>query len=167
MLFSHSLTTLSEWPGLQAPCCQKLVQQLVGRWVAARAPHLPSPTSIKSERGCWMGQAIWPLFRLQDKSLLWSKWRASWGGGWHMSKRTCFPLFCRAEEAAPSQVKQSRKVSVLIQRHFSPWHLITCINICWVELPHSVLTTRAHNKSPLYRWGNRSSEKDLKGFDQD
>ena len=42
-----------------------------------------------------------------------------------MSKRTCFPLFSRAEEAAPSQVEQSRKVSVLIQRHFSPWHLIT------------------------------------------
>lgn len=152
MLFSHSLSTLSEWPGPQAPWCQKLVQQLVGRWVAARAPCLHSPTwktSIKSEWGCWMGQAIWPLFRLQDESLLWLKWRASWGaGGWHVSKRTCFPLFPRAEEAAPSQVEQSRKVSVLIQRHFWPWHLITYINICWVELPHSVLTARAHNKSP-------------------
>ena len=104
MLFSHSLTTLSAWPGPQASCCQKRVQQLVGRWVAARTPRLHSPvwkTSIKSERGCWMGQAIWPLFRLQDESLLWLKWRASWGRGWHVTKRTCFPLFPRAEEAAP------------------------------------------------------------------
>ena len=169
MLVSCSLAMLSEWPAAQVPHYQDLVQQLAGRWVAARPPT-PSPvwkTPVKSEWGCWTGQAIRPLFRLQDESLLLLQWRASWEEGWHVSKRSCFPLVPRAEDAASSRVEQSMEVSVLIQRHFSPWHLITYISIWWIELPHLMFTTRAHNKSPLYRWGKSSSEKDLKGLDQD
>lgn len=52
-------------------CCQELVQQLAGRWDVARPQHhSPCDRSQSTLRGCWRGRAIWPLFRLQDESLL-------------------------------------------------------------------------------------------------
>lgn len=144
--FPCSLAMWPERPAAQAPCCQELVQQLQGdgMWPDPTTMALMRQISVNSEWGCWMWQAVRPLFRLQDVTEM----KGFLGREVACVKEICFLLSPKAdgrmcpvlpEDAVSNQVELCVEVSVFIQRHLSPWHLITYVNICWIELPNLML----------------------------